>query len=40
MTLDAASGAVSGTPPRADSRQVTDAAGKEATAAFVWFVFR
>ncbi|RSD16394.1 trypsin-like serine protease [Amycolatopsis eburnea] len=43
LTLEAASGVVSGTPSRADSRQVTvtvtDAAGKKATAAFFWFVF-
>ncbi|UOX85884.1 trypsin-like serine protease [Amycolatopsis sp. FBCC-B4732] len=43
LTLDPASGVVSGTPSRADSRQVTvtvtDASGKKATASFFWFVF-
>ncbi|WP_406629787.1 trypsin-like serine protease [Amycolatopsis sp. WGS_07] len=43
LTLDPSTGVVSGTPTRADSRQVTvtvtDAAGKTATTAFFWFVF-
>lgn len=43
LTLDPATGVVSGTPARADSRQVsvtvTDSTGKKATAAFFWFVF-
>ncbi|MGV9297300.1 trypsin-like serine protease [Amycolatopsis sp. NPDC003676] len=43
LTLDPASGVISGTPTRADSRQVTvtvtDASGKTANAAFFWFVF-
>ncbi|MFD9959520.1 trypsin-like serine protease [Amycolatopsis sp. NPDC058986] len=43
LSLDPASGVVSGTPSRPDSRQVTvtvaDAAGKKATASFFWFVF-
>ncbi|QKV73685.1 trypsin-like serine protease [Amycolatopsis sp. Hca4] len=43
LSLNAATGVISGTPTRADSRQVTvtvtDSAGKKASAAFFWFVF-
>ncbi|MYW91121.1 hypothetical protein G3I59_11020 [Amycolatopsis rubida] len=43
MTFDPATGIVSGTPARADSRQVTvtvaDASGKKAATTLFWFVF-
>ncbi|HEY3480055.1 MAG TPA: trypsin-like serine protease [Streptomyces sp.] len=43
LSLNAATGVISGTPTTPDSRQVTvtvtDAAGKKASVAFFWFVF-